>query len=390
MSDRSNARATVPGGLDRPASTLELFFDLVYVFAITQVVGLLHDGATVGTLAKGALILWLLWWTWGTYTWTTNWTGTDGNAIRLFLLTTMGVTLLMSLTIPDAFGEGSQWFGVTYFTVRMLAAALYWYSSGTHPQQRAAFMSFFPFSSLAAGLILVGGFLDSPWLVIFWVGGGVLDLIAAANAGRETWSLDAHHFAERNGLFIIVALGETVVGIGLSAAGVDRDAVHIAAIIVGFAIACSLWWAYFHRAAPLIEEALAAAVGQVRSRIARDAYSLLHYPLVVGIVFYAVAVEEIVAHPDEPLDTFGRLALSLGVSLALLAIAASVYRVTRRIPSIRIGTAVLIMAIGAVAGSWNAVIFASAIAAVTVASLVWTQLRPWQDPIPDVQTPTPS
>ena len=134
----------------------------------------------------------------------------------------------------------------------------------------------------------------------------------------------------------------------------------------------------------------AAAVGQVRSRIDRDAYSLLHYPLVVGIVFYAVAVEEIVAHPDEPLDTFGRLALSLGVSLALLAIAASVYRVTRRIPSIRIGTAVLIMAIGAVAGSWNAVIFASAIAAVTVASLVWTQLRPWQDPIPDVQTPTPS
>jgi hypothetical protein len=103
-----------------------------------------------------------------------------------------------------------------------------------------------------------------------------------------------------------------------------------------------------------------------------------------------VAAEEIVAHPDEPLDTFGRLALSLGVSMALLAIAASVYRVTRRIPSIRIATAVVIMAIGAVAGSWDAVIFAAAIAVAVIGSLAWTQMRPWQDPIPDSTTATTS
>jgi low temperature requirement protein LtrA len=368
---------TVRGGTDRPASTIELFFDLVYVYAITQVVGLLHDGSDTTALAQGALILWLLWWTWGIYTWTTNWTGTDDTPTRMFLLATMGATLLMSLTIPDAFGGGAQWFGVLYFAVRMMAGALYWHASGEHPRQRAAFMTFFPAATFAAALILIGGFLDPPWLTVMWVAGGIVDLIAAASAGRGTWAVDPHHFAERNGLFIIVALGETIVGIGLSAAGVERDAIHIAAVVVGFVIASSLWWAYFHRAAPLLEDALASATGQARGRIARDAYSLLHYPLVVGIVFYAVAAEEIIAHPTDPLDQFGRLALSLGVSLALLAIAASVFRVTHRIPTIRIATALVIMGIGAIAGTWNAVAFAVSIAIVVACSLVLTQLRPW-------------
>ncbi len=363
---------------DRAASTLELFFDLVYVYAITQVVGLLHDGHSVGTLAEGALIIWLLWWTWSIYTWTTNWTGTDGTRTRLVLLATMGVTLLMALTIPTAFGDGSIWFGVTYFTVRAMASALYWFSSTDYPAQREAFMTFAPTSLLAAGLVLVGGFLETPWLIALWVAAALLDLVAAAFAGRGTWAIAGHHFAERNGLFIIVALGETIVGIGLSAAGVERDAVHIAAIIIGFAIAASLWWAYFHRAAVVLEEALVGALGKQPGRIARDAYSILHYPLVVGIVFYAVAAEEIVAHPADPLEQFGRFAFSLGVSMALLAIAAAVYRVTGRVPTIRIGTAVVIMAIGAVAGSWDAVVFAAAVAAVVMASLTWTQLRPWQ------------
>ena len=364
--------------VDRPAATLELFFDLVYVYAITQVVGLLHDGGTLGTLAEGALIIWLLWWTWSIYTWTTNWTGTDETSTRLFLLATMGMTLLMALTIPTAFGEGSLWFGVTYFIVRLMASALYWYSSKDFPAQREAFMTFFPTSITAASLVLVGGFLDTPWLTVLWVGAALLDLVAAAFAGRGTWAVAGHHFAERNGLFIIVALGETIVGIGLSAAGVERDAVHIAAIGIGFVIAASLWWAYFHRAADVLERALETATGREPGRIARDAYSLLHYPLVVGIIFYAVAAEEIVAHPDEPLEQFGRFAFSLGITLALLAIAAAVFRVTRRVPTIRIGTAVVIMAIGAIAGSWNAVVFAALVALVVVGSLTWTQLRPWQ------------
>ncbi len=172
-------------------------------------------------------------------------------------------------------------------------------------------MTFAPTAMLAAGLVLVGGWLDTPWLTVLWVGAALLDMTAAAFAGRATWAIDAPHFAERNGLFIIVALGETIVGVGLTAAGVERDAIHIVAIVIAFLIACSLWWAYFHRAALVMEHAMSTGLGRVPGRIARDAYSLLHYPLVVGIIFYAVAAEEIVAHPDEPLEDFGRLLLLL-------------------------------------------------------------------------------
>lgn len=379
---------SIRGGRNRAASTLELFFDLVYVFGITQVVGLLEAGGSFRTLAEGALVLWLLWWTWGIYTWTTNWSGTEETHIRLFLLATAGITLLMALTIPDALGDGSQWFGVTYFVVRLMAAGLYWFSSAEYPQQRAAFLTFFPISMAAATFVLVGGFADQPWTTILWVTGALLDLLAALYAGRGTWAVDGTHFAERFGLFIIVALGETIVGIGLAAVGVERDMVHIAATIVAFVIASSLWWGYFDRAALVLEHGLTTTTGKEPGRIARDAYTLFHYPLVVGIVFYAVAAEEIVLHPDQPLDQFGRFALSLGVSLALLAIAAAVYRVTRRIPTVRIGTAVAIMVVGYVAGSWDAVLFAGAVAVIVVASLMWTRLHPWQyDPEPEGSLP---
>ncbi len=114
----------VRGGAERNATTLELFFDLVYVFAITQVVGFIHHEPTAVGLAKGAFLLLLLWWTWSIYTWTTNWTGTDTAAIKLFLLATMGTTLLMATAVPDAFGESSTQFGITFFVVRLLAGGL--------------------------------------------------------------------------------------------------------------------------------------------------------------------------------------------------------------------------------------------------------------------------
>jgi low temperature requirement protein LtrA len=133
----------------------------------------------------------------------------------------------------------------------------------------------------------------------------------------------------------------------------------------------------------VLEDAMAKATGKGPGRIARDAFSLLHYPLVVGIVFYAVAAEEIVAHPDEPLDDFGRFTLALGVSLALLAISAAVFRVVRRVPTARLLAALGIMSIGAVAGSWNAVMFATAIAVVVIASFVWNETHRWEETTSD-------
>ena len=159
---------TVRGGTDRNASTLELFFDLVYVFAITQVVGFIHHEPTATGLAKGAFLLLLLWWTWSIYTWTTNWTGTDTAAIKLFLLATMGTTLLMATAVPDAFGESSTQFGITFFVVRLLAGGLYWVASADYPAQRQSFYTFFPLSQAGATMILIGAFFEGPWLWGFW------------------------------------------------------------------------------------------------------------------------------------------------------------------------------------------------------------------------------
>jgi low temperature requirement protein LtrA len=367
----------VLGGTGRNASTLELFFDLVYVFAITQVVELIHGDPTALGFARGAFLLALLWWTWSIYTWTTNWTGTEGAPIRLFLLAAMGATLVMALEVPDAFGEGSQWFGITYFAVRMLAAGFYWVASKPYPNQRAAFATFFPLSFLAALFIMIGGFFDAPWLGILWIAGASLDVFSAINAGKGTFAVDAKHFAERMGLFVIIALGESIVGIGLAAAHVPRDMVHLIAIGLMFAVAAGLWWSYFDKAAPFVETVFNQKTGQARGRFARDAYSILHYPIVVGIVFFAVAAEEIVAHPDEPLSATMAFAVALGVTLVLVPIVASVFRSIQRIAILRLVVGVGLMIIVWLTTGITAVATAVILALVLAAELIWEHRHHW-------------
>ena len=367
----------VRGGVGRNASTLELFFDLVYVFAITQVVSVIHGDPTAAGLGKGAFLLALLWWTWSIYTWTTNWTGTDGTPTKLLLLAAMGGTLFMAMAVPDAFGEGSRWFGISYFVVRVLAAGFYWVASRRFPEQRAAFSTFFPLSFAAALLILLGGFTSGPWLWAMWITSALLDLFSALNAGRGTWAIDAKHFAERMGLFVIIALGESVVGIGLTASGVERDLVHTTAIAVAFILVAGLWWSYFDRAAPAVERHFQSLHGKARGRFARDAYSILHYPLIVGIVFVAVAGEDIVAHPDEILEPASRFALTVGVALVLLAIVATAFRAFRRFTIERSIAAAAIIALGIVAGGLTALALAALVAVILVSALVWEYFQSW-------------
>jgi low temperature requirement protein LtrA len=372
----------VRGGEGRNASTLELFFDLVYVFAITQVVTFIHADPTVIGFAKGAFLLALLWWTWSIYTWTTNWTGTDGPAIRLFLLTAMGATLLMALEVPNAFGDGSRWFGITYFVVRMLAAGFYWVASKPYATQRAAFATFFPLSFLAALFVLIGSFLATPWLGFFWVAGASLDVFSAINAGKGTWAIDAKHFAERMGLFIIIALGESIVGIGLAASHVPRDATHLTAVGLMFAVAAALWWSYFDRAAPFVETLFTATRGLDRGHFARTVYSILHYPIVVGIVFFAVAAEDVVAHPDETMATPIRVAMALGVALVLLSIVAAVLRSIPRIFMLRGATAAVLVVVMILATGINGIAAGAIVFGVIIAELTWEHLHHW----PSVET----
>jgi low temperature requirement protein LtrA len=374
----------VLGGEGRNASTLELFFDLVYVFAITQVVSLIHEDPTVSGFAKGAFILGLLWWTWSIYTWTLNWTGTEGVPIRLFLLAAMGATLLMALEVPDVFGDGSVWFGLTYFVVRMLAVGFYWVASKHNVTQRAAFITFFPLSFAATFLIMVGGFLDAPWLGMLWVAGAGLDVFSAINGGKGIFAIDAKHFAERFGLFVIIALGESIVGIGLAAAHVPRDLVHLIALGLMFTVAAGLWWSYFDKAAPLVETAFAHRTGQARSRFARDAYSLLHYPIIVGIVFFAVSAEDVVAHPEAPLNTTVAIAMALGIGMVLVSIVVSVRRTIPRVVVLRLITGSVLIALVWLTSGIDAVGTAAIVAAVLVAELIWEHTHHWRSAVAEV------
>ena len=366
----------VRGGTGRAATFLELFFDLVYVFAITQVVGLIHADPTLKGLAKGALLLLVMWWTWSTYTWAINWTGTASVSIQLFLLAAMGTTMVMAIAVPEAFGEQAALFGTTLFVARILGAGLYYTASKDFPNQRAALMTFFPISLLAAVLFLVGGFLEGNWILGFIVGGVAVDLIGAINAGRGAWAVDASHFAERNGLFIIIALGESVVGLGFAASRAPIDLPHLTALVVAFVGVAALWWAYFDQAAPYAEERMAELTGQARGRFARDFYTFGLFPLIVGIVYFAVGLEEVVAHPDEPLSMVKRFALGAGVALVLLGIAAGTWRGNRLLRGEMMLAAAILLALAWIGLPISGLTFALLVVGVLLVTLIVESTTP--------------
>ena len=179
--------------------------------------------------------------------------------------------------------------------------------------------------------------------------------------------MDASHFAERNGLFIIIALGESVVGIGLTAVKVPLDLTHLGAMVAGVA---GLWWVYFEGAAPYAERQMAALSGGARGRFARDVYSFLHYPMVVGIVIFAVGMEDLVAHPVDPLPLVGRLAVSWGMGLVLLSIVAGYLRATGRVAWEKLGTMAVLFGSAFVAATASALLFAGLCLLILALSIV--------------------
>ena len=329
----------------------------------------------------------LLWWTWSIYTFTTNWTGTDSVAIKLFLLATMGTTLVMGMAVPDAFGKSSQLFGITFFTVRILAGGLYWVASKDYPAQRAAFYTSFPISTTAALLVLIGGFLEGPWLWGFFIAGAALDVFTAITAGRSTWAIDASHFAERDGLFVIIALGESVVGIGITAVEVAKNLVHTAALLVSFVGVAALWWSYFDRAALYAESYFKRLHGRDRGRFARDAYLFLHYPLVVGIVFFAVAQEDIVARPQDSLPVVDRFAMAAGAALVLLSVAAVTYRAIGRVTVERLVAAAVLIGLVWVTVSMSALAYAVVVVIVVVVTLALERSHAGPEPLTTQRAP---
>jgi low temperature requirement protein LtrA len=326
---RPGKRARVPFALEigrdrsmpereQRVTPIELFFDLVFVYAITQVTTLMWEDLTWRGVGRGLLALAALWWGWTGYAWLTNMLEPEDGVARAGMFCGMAAMLVAALAVPDAFGRKAVLFGVAFLLVRLCNLGLYMIAGKREPEFRGAVVRFAPTASIGPILILVAGFLDGTAQVVVWVI-AILALYSGPLIDRgQGWQISPAHFAERYGLIVIIALGESIVALGIAAAGVDLTAAVIAAAVVGLAVIAALWWAYFDVFAVLGEQQLSRATGADRARLARDNYSYLHMPMIAGIVLFALGLRITTHDVAAPLATLPAVALCGGLSLYYL------------------------------------------------------------------------
>jgi low temperature requirement protein LtrA len=316
---------------DQKVTFVELFFDLVFVFCITQVVALLHGHVDVRSAGSALLVFWLIWWAWTQFTWALNAANTDHPRVQAVTLLATAVAYFLAVGIPGALGDGALWFAVPYVVLRVVGLLLYAWVAWSDPAQRNAVRIFGLVSSTGLLAVLAGAWLSGPALYWCWGLAIVLDLAAAGVGGQlEGWNLHADHFVERHGLIVIIALGETLIVAAAGLTGAPRTPTVIATGVLAVAVTCGLWWSYFRHARPAFEHALAARHGSARSCLARDVFSVAHFPMLCGVIAMAMATEEALAHPDRALDVSVRAALGAGVVLFVCGTAVALWRATGR------------------------------------------------------------
>ena len=271
---------------------LELFFDLVFVFAITQVTGFLAENKTAEGLLRGGLLLAALWWAWAAYAWLTNTLDPEEGGVRLAVFATTAAMLIVALATPMAFGSEALVFAIAYFIVRALHLVLYAIAGRDDPELFAAVLRFAPGAVIGPTLLLVASFFDGPVEIGLWVAALTIDYLSALIGRGRGWRLSPAHFVERHGLIIIIALGESIVAIGVGAAGLPLDAPRIAAAVLGMVVAAALWWSYFDWVIFVSQARITDAHDAERAALARDLYTYLHMPMVFGIVLFALGMKE--------------------------------------------------------------------------------------------------
>jgi low temperature requirement protein LtrA len=293
-------------------STLELFFDLVFVFTITQLTGVLVEGGDAAAIAQVVVMLAVIWWMYDGYAWLTNAIATDRLRHRLLLIGGMGAFLVIALAVPDAYGGDGLAFGLAYLAVVLLHGSMY--VKGTSASEVAAILRIVPFNLLAAGLVLVGGGLggDAQWIA--WLVAATLLWVTPWLTTVEGFVVSPAHFVERHGLVVIVALGESIVVIGAGAAGLEFDAALILMALLSLALSASLWWTYFSDEEAL-EPAMLAASPERRAQLALWGFGYWHYGLILGVVAVAAGLKRAIGDPYDPLDAWIALELAAGAAL---------------------------------------------------------------------------
>jgi low temperature requirement protein LtrA len=371
---------------EQRVTPLELFFDLVFVYAITQVTLLMSDDPTWAGIGRGLLVLAALWWAWTGYAWLTNMLEPEEGVVRLGMFGGMAAMLVVALAVPGAFGDTALLFGVAYLVVRAIQMLLFATAGRRDPTMAGFARRKMPQSTAAPVLVLLAASFDGPAQAGLWIAALAVDYLGALLTHGSGLRISPAHFAERYGLIVIIALGESIVAIGIGAAGVSLTAGIVTAAVLAIGTIAALWWAYFDVIAVTAQGQLTDTSGSTRTRLARDIYSYIHLPMIAGIVMFALGLKKTIEQVDEPLDTVPAVALCGGLSLyyfshVVLRIRA-VYSVRRRtserpgwIGPGRLGAAIGMLVLLPVALEVSALTALALVTGLSCALIVWDVLH---------------
>jgi low temperature requirement protein LtrA len=357
------------------ATTLELFYDLVFVFAITQVSHLLLKHLTWEGAGQATLVLLVVWWSWNYTTWVTNELDPESIVVRLLVIALMLASLLMAIAIPEAFGDRALLFVGSYVAIQVGRHTFLTFAAaerGTLERQRAGrILTWF----IGAGALwIAGGLADGVTRTVLWLVALALDYGAPLvtfwlpwrpRLTPEAWEVGTEHFAERFQLFIIIALGESIVITGATTGDLELTTARVAAFALAFLATAALWWIYFSVVATITQRRLQEA--ENRTLLARDAYTYLHVMIVAGILVSAVGDELVIAHPTAELTNAQLAAVVCGPALYLLAHVALRLRITQKISGRRLAGAIACLAVGAIGTAAPALVVAGLLVGVLVA-----------------------
>lgn len=354
---------------------LELFFDLVFVLALTQCTTLMVQHPGWGGLLRGLIVLGILWWSWGGYAWLTSVVDPEEGGVRIVMFAAMAAFLVAALAVPGAYGSEALLFAGTYGAVRVAHIVLFLLASRDDPALRRSVVGLAGSTAVGVGILTGAALAGGRTQVALWGVALALDMAGPFFFGAEGWRLVPGHFAERHGLIVIIALGESIVALGVGGqVGVDVGVV--AAAVLGVVVAAALWWMYFDVVAIVAERRLGrAAPGRERNEIARDSYSYLHFPMVAGIALVAVGLKKTLAHVGAPLHLVPAAALLGGAALYLLAHVAFRLRNVHSLNRRRLGLAVVLLALVPAGAAMPSLATLALLAALLAALIAYEALR---------------
>jgi len=353
------------------ASPLELFFDLVFVFALTQVARVIAGDPSFGGFARAAVLLAALWYAWICFAWLTNNVDLEDTVERVGVLAGAGASFLVALAVPSALSEDVWLFVSAYFALRVLHVALYTYGLRDNRDARKAILRLAPTFVLGPALLFALPWVAENWRLVILAAALAVDVSSPYLAGVSGFRVRAGHFAERFSLFVILTLGETAIAIGTAAQRQGIAGARIGAAALAFALAVTLWWAYFDIVALAAEERLSRAQGAERAILARDAYTYIHYFLIAGVVVFAYGCMQMVTAATDQMTTAGSIALFGGVALYQLGHALFRLRMTGSYGVQHLAAAAASLVLLVAAPQLPAVLCGGLLGVVMLAALAW-------------------